>query len=37
MIGECREGAGKRDKVGLASRSIRENLQSCFSSLGRQS
>lgn len=39
MIGKCvfGGGAGKWDKVGLASRRIRENLQSCFSPLERQS
>lgn len=39
MIGECvfGEGAGKLDKVGLASRRIRENVQSGFSPLERQS
>lgn len=38
MIGECMfgEGAGKWDKMGMASRRIRENLQSCFSPLESQ-
>lgn len=39
MIGECvfGEGAGKWDKVGMASRRIRKNLLSSFSTPESQS